>query len=344
MYDPVTLDQLRAFVSVVEEGSFSAAARKLQRVQSAISTAMANLEAQLGIALFDRRTKIARLTEAGQAVLASARRVLSEVDGLRRLTSGMVSGLEASVSLCLDALFPLPALLDVCTGFSAAFPEVALRIDTQVMSAVSARVLSGEATLGVVSPLGLSPGLARQALAAIRMVPVVAPTHPLAAHAAHRSRIPSDKFADAVQIVLSERSDKADDGVADQAVLSPRTWRVADLHTKHMMLRAGLGWGNLPEHLVHGDLQAGALVAIRPEAWGDEEHTLHLSAVYRSDTTFGPAHRWLLGQLEVLCAREVGRVGQVRADDEQARPRTGRRAAPRAVKAGSGKAKRQTRR
>jgi DNA-binding transcriptional LysR family regulator len=309
MYDPVTLDQLRAFVSVVEEGSFSAAARKLKRVQSAVSTAMANLEAQLGVALWDRSTKIAKLTDAGQAVLVAARRVLSEVDSLRRLTSGMVGGLEASVSLCLDALFPLPALLDLCTEFARDFPDVLLRIDTQVMSAVSERVLAGEATLGVVSPLGLLPGLEREALAAIHMIPVVSAHHPLAAHATSRARVPTDRLADAVQIVLSERSDKGE-GVADQAVLSARTWRVADLHTKHMMLRAGLGWGNLPAHLVRDDLRAGKLLRIRPEAWGDGEHTLHLSAVYRSDTTFGPAHRWLLSRLAVLCAREV--LGSVR--------------------------------
>jgi DNA-binding transcriptional LysR family regulator len=77
-------------VTVVEEGSFSAAARKLQRVQSAISTAMANLEEQLGVPLWDRATKIAKLTEQGQAVLASARRVLLEVDGLKRVTAGML--------------------------------------------------------------------------------------------------------------------------------------------------------------------------------------------------------------------------------------------------------------
>ena len=109
--------------------------------------------------------------------------------------------------------------------------------------------------------------------------------------------------------MLSERSEA---GVADQAVLSARTWRIGDLHTKHAMLRAGLGWGNLPEHVVRDDLGAGKLVAIRPEAWGDEEHTLHLSAVHRADTTFGPAHVWLLEQLEVLCAREAGAVRRPR--------------------------------
>ncbi|HEX6243894.1 MAG TPA: LysR family transcriptional regulator, partial [Polyangiales bacterium] len=61
MYDPVTLDQLRALVSVAQEGSFSAAARKLSRVQSAVSTAMANLEQQLGVAVWDRSEKRPRL-------------------------------------------------------------------------------------------------------------------------------------------------------------------------------------------------------------------------------------------------------------------------------------------
>jgi DNA-binding transcriptional LysR family regulator len=286
-------------VAVVEEGSFSAAARKLKRVQSAISTSMANLESHLGVSIWDRTTKVARLTPEGKAVLGAARRVLAEVEGLRRLTSGIAAGLEASVSLCVDALFPLDALIELCGEFTKQFPAVDLRIDIQVMSAVSARVLDGSATLGVVSPAGIVPGLERRVLAAIRLLPVVSPRHPLAAL---RGPLPKESFVDAVQIVLSERSES---GVADQAVLSPRTWRVADLHTKHMMLRAGLGWGNLPEHLVEEDLRARRLVVIRPEAWGEDEHQLYLSAVYRSEYLLGPAHRWLLRELGVLCARET---------------------------------------
>lgn len=299
MYDRVTLDQLRAFVAVVEAGSFSAAARKLRRVQSAVSTSMANLESYLDVALWDRTTKVPSLTPQGQAVLGAARRVLLEVEGLTQLAAGMSAGLEPWVSLCVDALFPLDSLLELCSSFSKEFPSVDLRIDTQLMSAVSTRVRDGAATLGVVSPAGLSPGLEREPLATIRMLPVVSPKHPLARV---HGRIGRERLADAIQIVLSERSDEP---IPDQAVLSPRTWRIADLHTKHMMLRAGLGWGNLPEHLVKGDLDAGRLVVIRPRGWGEDEHTLHLSAIYRGDTKLGPAHRWLLAQLPALCARET---------------------------------------
>ena len=296
MYDPLTLDQLRAFVAVVDAGSFSAAARSLHRVQSAVSTAMANLENQLGLALWDRSTKVARLTEAGQALLISARRVLREVDALRRLASGMQTGLEPQVSLCVDALFPLPVLVAICRDFAQAFPTVALRVDTQTLRVVSTRVSAGHATLGVVSPGGVVQGLEQQVLSAIRMRPVVAPEHPLAQLP---SPIPTAALADCVQIVLSERDDSA---LPDQAVLSPHTWRVTDLHTKHVMLRAGLGWGNMPEHTVRDDLAQGLLRTIAPAAWGVDEHTLQLSAVYRSDTALGPAHHWLLARLKQLCA------------------------------------------
>lgn len=307
MFDPITLDQLRAFVTVVEEGSFSAAARKLQRVQSAISTSMSNFENQLGVPIWDRATKIAKLTDQGHAVLAATRRVLGEVDGLRQLTAGLVMGIEPSVSLCVDALFPVGALVDLCAAFAKQFPAVDLRVDTQVMSAVSARVVSGAATIGVASPLGAAPGLERKVLSPIRMIPVVGPKHPLAAI---HGPVSTKRLAGAIQIVLSERSDA---GVADQAVLSPRTWRVGDLHTKHAMLRAGLGWGNLPDHLVRDDVRSKKLVVIRPAGWGEDEHQLYLSAIYRSDTMFGPAHRWLLGEMEALCAREAGKAFRRRA-------------------------------
>jgi DNA-binding transcriptional LysR family regulator len=318
-----TLDQLRALIAVIEEGSFSAAARKLHRVQSAVSTAMANLETQLGVPLWDRSTKVARLTEQGQAVLAAARKVCTEVDSLRKLTAGMVLGLEASVSLCVDILFPLTALVDLCERFRAEFPSVDLRVDTQTMTGVSARVIDGSATIGVASPMGVSAGLERKVLTTIKMVPVVAPGHPFAAL---RGAIPTVRLRDDIQLVLSELQGE---GHPDQAVLSTRTWRVRDVHTKHALLRAGLGWGNLPEHLVREDVRAGRLVRIRVEAWGDDEHTLYLSAVYRGDVTFGPAHRWLLAQLEGLCLRDADRTTRrTRTVAKPPRPRKPRPAKP----------------
>ena len=100
-----------------------------------------------------------------------------------------------------------------------------------------------------------------------------------------------------VQIVLTERTE---DGVPDQAVLSVRTWRVGDLHTKRAMMLAALGWGNLPEPMIDADLRAGRLVNVAPLVWKESPLVLQLSAVFRANASFGPAHRWLVDKLEAL--------------------------------------------
>src|SRR5580692_3330537 len=75
MLDGVSLDQIRTFIAAVDEGSFSAAGRRLGRAQSVVSQTLANLEGQLGLQLFDRSGRIPVLTEQGRALLAVARSV-----------------------------------------------------------------------------------------------------------------------------------------------------------------------------------------------------------------------------------------------------------------------------
>ena len=79
MLDALTLDQLRTFIAVAEARSFRAAAGRLSRVQSAVSQAVANLEAELGVSLFDRSGYRPVPTPEGQALLADARAILLEV-------------------------------------------------------------------------------------------------------------------------------------------------------------------------------------------------------------------------------------------------------------------------
>jgi DNA-binding transcriptional LysR family regulator len=298
----ITLDQLRMFSAVVDEGSFSAAGRKLRRVQSAVSHAMANLEAQVGVKLWDRSTKkVPTLTAQGKVLLASARRICAEVDDLQRVADGLVGGLEAELALALDALTPVRAVVDLCREFERKFPSVELRLYTETLSAVSALVLAGTCQIGVIGPAALAPGLEREHLVSVKMVPVVAPQHPLAS--LRRSRISTRTLAQHVHIVLSERGDHR---TPDQAVLSSRSWRVADLATKKALLLSGLGWGNLPEHMIDRELSRAKLVRIRLAAWADDEWNLPLSIVHRRELSKGPAAQWLLTRLPQLCSREPG--------------------------------------
>ena len=297
--DAVTLDQLRAFLFVVEEGSFSGAARRLGRVQSAVSHAMATLEAQLGVVLWDRRTRKPTLTTLGKALYPDAERVIADADQLRQRAAELVSGLEPTVALCVDSVFPSSALVQLCRRFASQFPMVQLSLYTETLQAVAERVLDGTCDLGVVGPAARTEGLVRTYLATVPMVAVAAATHPLARR---RGPLSATVLAGAIQIVLGER------GAADtpnQGVLSSRTFRVADLGTKRELLLAGLGWGNLPEHLARADLRRGRLRRLRPAAWGPHEHDLALSLVERARHGSGPARRWVVSQLGALCMQET---------------------------------------
>ncbi|MBL9110294.1 MAG: LysR family transcriptional regulator, partial [Myxococcales bacterium] len=140
MHEP-TIAELRTFLAVIEHGSFSSAARKLGRVQSAVSQTIATLEEGLGVKLFDRGTKRPTPTDAARVLAVSAHKVLSEVGALAERAASFSRGTEAVVSLCVDALFPLGHLVRACAAFAAEFPEVELRVATEALSAVTSRVL-----------------------------------------------------------------------------------------------------------------------------------------------------------------------------------------------------------
>src|ERR1700675_2977098 len=98
MLDGVTLDQLRTFIAAVDEGSFSAAGRRLRRAQSVVSQTLANLEAQLGVKLFDRSARYPRLTEEGRSLLADARGVAGNSEEFKGWGRRMGGGARAAHS------------------------------------------------------------------------------------------------------------------------------------------------------------------------------------------------------------------------------------------------------
>src|SRR3982074_2878625 len=112
MLDGVSLNQLRSFIAAVDEGSFSAAARKLRRAQSGVSELVSGLEDQIGVPLFDRSGRYPRLTSEGAVLLAGARGVVSSVDFMKARAKGMASGLEPELSVVVDVFFPIATITD----------------------------------------------------------------------------------------------------------------------------------------------------------------------------------------------------------------------------------------
>src|SRR3954465_989037 len=124
MLDGVSLDQLRVFIAAADEGSFSAGGGRLRGAQSVVGQTLANLEAQLGVRLFDRSSRSPVLTRQGLALLAEARAVVSRMDAFKARAKGLSDGLEPELSIVVDVVFPLEALTSAVTAFQAAFPAV----------------------------------------------------------------------------------------------------------------------------------------------------------------------------------------------------------------------------
>src|SRR6202162_1531101 len=110
MLEGVSLDQLRTFMAAADEGSFSAAGRRLRRAQSVVSQTLANLEGQIGVKLFERGGRGTTLTDQGHVLLSLARAVASDVDHFKARAKGLARGLETELSLVVDAMFPVAEL------------------------------------------------------------------------------------------------------------------------------------------------------------------------------------------------------------------------------------------
>jgi DNA-binding transcriptional LysR family regulator len=287
-----TLDQIAVFLAIVETGSFAGAARRLGRATSVISYAVANLESQLGVTLFQRAgTRRPTLTDAGRAILADSRGLAIALDNLLAKARGLTQGLEAEASLVVDVMLPAKKLVKALDEFRKKFPTVALRLRVEALGAVTQTVLEGLAAFGISGPLELASDLlTRGPAGSVKMLPVAVPDHPLALMP---GTITAAMARDHVQLVLTDRSHLTTD--RDFGVLAVKSWRLADLGAKHALLLAGMGWGNMPKPMVNEDLKRGRLVALKIETPGDLSYPFH--TVYRSDTPPGPAAYWLMERL-----------------------------------------------
>jgi DNA-binding transcriptional LysR family regulator len=294
MLEALSLDQLRVFIAAAETGSFSAAGRKLRRAQSLVSQTIANLEGQLDVQLFDRTKKYPQLTGIGQALLVEAKAVVDRMDGFKARARTMAEGLEPELSAVIDVMYPMAALTKAVGFFKQTYPNTPLRLYVEALGAVVQAVLDRRCRIGVIGSLPVVPeNVQSEPLIEVPFVTVVAPHHPLARI---RSVVPKASLVEHVQLVLTDRSTLSEGRTF--GVLSPLTWRLADLGAKLEFLRAGFGWGHMPLPVVENHLARKELVRIRIEG-AAEYARLPMHAVYRKDAPPGPAGRAFIQQLKV---------------------------------------------
>src|ERR1700680_4065809 len=183
MLNAVSLDQLRTFIAAVDEGSFSAASRKLLRSQSVVSETISNLEEQIGVKLFDRSSRYPKLTAEGMAVWADARSIITGGDLLKARAKGMSAGLEPELSVVIDVFYPIDAITQVAKEFRQKNPGVALRIYVEALGGAIQPILDGRCSIGIIGSLPVIPDtLTNERLPGIAFFMVAAHDHPLASY------------------------------------------------------------------------------------------------------------------------------------------------------------------
>jgi DNA-binding transcriptional LysR family regulator len=298
----ISLDQLEAFVAAAETGSFSAAARRLRKAQSAVSTQIANLETDLGLVLFDRATRLPGLTEAGQRLLPEAKVMLDRREHLLGLAASLEQGVENRLVIAIDELYPEHALGALFAEFASAFPAVELEILFPLMEDVSRLVQDGTADLGVMwRQEQLPPELGFQTLGWVPLKLVCGRDHPLAG-----TRVEWEELKRHRQILVAARSD----GPEKQRLrVAAEVWWVESHWVILEMVKHGIGWALVSDHVIASSPAAPELVM--PELGFDNaDWPVALEMVWHKQRPCGPAAAWLRRRL-ALAGKELSSPARV---------------------------------
>lgn len=275
------LEQIRLFVSVAEGQSFSAVARQMNRGQSAVSTAIAMLETDLGVLLFERSSgRQPRLTAAGASLLEEAREVLRQCERLEGRALGLVRGEEVRLRLAQDEAMPYQPVLDSLEALARAFPLLEVQLASGAQGDVARKLLERRADLGLLFHHEQMPeALERQRLGTIEMVTVCGAGHALA-KAGHVDR---RELARHRQLLMAPQYPGGEQ-------ISPAVWRTDSFYAMAELLLRNLGWAWLPRHVVQYPTYQSQLVELSSD-WTPPPLVVEL--VCRRDEALGPAALWL---------------------------------------------------
>ncbi|MCA8304599.1 LysR family transcriptional regulator [Burkholderia seminalis] len=254
----LTSDHIDMLLTVIDQGSFSAAARALGRTPSAVSMAIANLEAELDLVLFDRGSREPTPTAAMIALLPDARSIAERLHALRAHARHLSEGVEDTLRLGLAAELDGAPVARALTAVAAKYPALAISIVTAPQDAIVDALHRGTVDLCVAyGGLDLHPREQIHALWTETLLAVAAPDHPSLAEAAHPEGI--ERLSGFRQIVIADPERPLTDV---RPLIGNRTWKVTDMTTAISLVKAGHGWANLPESMIGRYVADGELAPL----------------------------------------------------------------------------------
>ncbi|SPF75316.1 putative HTH-type transcriptional regulator YahB [Aliiroseovarius pelagivivens] len=290
----VSQDGLTAFMLAAELGSFSAAARRIGKVQSAISTAIANLEIDTGVTLFDRSGRLPVLTDEGRALLPYARAISLGQKELMAKAGSLSEGIEHRLSVAIEQGLSLPPVLDALSEFAQKFPTVELELLSPGVNDTPELLISGRTDLGLMSEQESYPlGFQFRGVGHTALVMVCSPTYPLAGV----QPVDLKALREHRQIVLHSRSKGRDGSYGNMK--SPLLWEAENSSLIVEMVKSGLGWAELPYTVVHDPISQGRLTKLST-SFQQSDDLAGVDVVWTERRGLGAAGSWLRDRLMTL--------------------------------------------
>jgi DNA-binding transcriptional LysR family regulator len=299
--DVLTPDALSMLHTIAQHGSFAAAARTLNLVPSALTYRVRQIEDALDVLLFDRRSRQAKLTAAGQELLREGARLLADVDAIANRVKRVATGWESEFTVAIDSLIDRQTVMELCEAFFALSPPTRLRLRDETLTGTLAALTSGQADLavGVVAEGTNVGGIHHDTLGPVAFVFAVAPHHPLA----QAEQPLSDETIRQHRAVAVADSVQRGQGMTVGLLAGQDVFTVPSMGAKLEAQLRGLGAGFLPEPLAEPYLSAGRLVR------RDVQRPRRVSTVsyaWRQDKgedAAGRALKWWLQQLKSPATR-----------------------------------------
>jgi len=277
-----SLEQWAVLAAVVDEEGFGQAAEVLHKSQSAVSYAIARLREALDIELLAIDGRKAVLTAHGKTLLKRARPLLRDLESLEALAQSLKQGWEPELKLVVDVAFPRQRLLSIVAELQQLCPNTEIQLSDAVLSGAEEAITENRADVVVTSRLpGDNLG---EPLLTVAFIAVAYPRHPL--FELDRPLTPND-LSKHVQVVVRDSGIKhpRDEGWLG----AERRCTVSSMEASLAMVKAGLGFAWLPEHMTSEPIHQGTLRALPLDIGSSRPVSLHLVLV-RPEAA-GPAAR-----------------------------------------------------
>lgn len=300
--DVLTPDALGMLLEIAQSGSFAAAARQLDLVPSALTYRVRQIEEALDVLLFDRSSRQARLTEAGQELLREGERLLDEVDAIANRVKRVATGWEPELTIACDGVITRGTLLELASDFFALQPPTRLRLRDEIMGGTLQALQLGHADLALGVSMDSPPqaGIQLRELGPLRFIYVMSPNHPLAKapEPLHDNLIRQHR---AVAVADTSQRGRR---MTVNILPGQDVFTVPTMQAKVEAQLRGLGSGFLPEPLVRSYLEAGLLVEKqldRPQRQMRSGYAWRTPAGSRP----GRALQWWLDRLDSPATRQA---------------------------------------